>query len=84
MSKQNIEGLLTQLHAKFSDSDTSPEQEELMQRLQSQLADWDGPLPADGNIVSTTELLLEEVREKHPQLSRLIKELLDALGSSGI
>lgn len=84
MAKQKIEGLLTQLHERFADSDTSPEQEALLQQLQSQLADWDGPLPADGNIVTTTELLLEEVKEKHPQLFRIVSEMLDAFGRSGI
>ena len=84
MARQKVEGLLTQLHERFADSDTSPQQEALLQQLQGQLGEWEGPLPADGNIVNTAELLLEEVQDKHPQLSRLVSELLDVLGRLGI
>lgn len=84
MAKQHIEGLLTKLHDKFASSDTSPEQDALLRQLQSQLADWEGPLPADGNVVTTAELLLEEVDEEHPQVSSVLRELLAALGRIGI
>jgi hypothetical protein len=84
MPREKIEGLLSQLHEKFADSDTSPQQEALMQQLQSQLSEWEGPKPADGSVVTTAEMLLEEVEEKHPQLSHLLKEILDALGNIGI
>lgn len=84
MAKQKVEGLLSQLHEKFADSDTSPQQEALLQQLQSHLAEWEGPLPADGNIVNTAELLLETVEEEHPHLSRIVKEIIDALGRIGI
>lgn len=84
MARQKVEGLLTQLHERFADSDTSPQQEALLQQLQGQLAEWEGPVPADGNVVTTAELLLEEVKEQHPQLSRIVSELLDVLGRLGI
>jgi hypothetical protein len=84
MARQKVEGLLTQLHERFADSDTSPQQEALLQQLQGQLAEWEGPVPADGNVVNTAELLLEEVREKHPHLSRIVTEILDVLGRLGI
>ena len=58
--------------------------EGLLTQLQGQLAEWEGPLPADGNIVTTAELLLEEVKEQHPQLSRIVTEILDVLGRLGI
>jgi hypothetical protein len=56
----------------------------VLQQLQGQLAEWEGPVPADGNIVNTAELLLEEVQEKHPHLSRIVTEILDVLGRLGI
>jgi len=84
MPKQHIEGLLTQLHEKFATSDTSPEQEALMQQLQGQLAGWEGPTPPDGSVVSTAELLLEELKERHPQLAEVLRELVDGLGRIGI
>ena len=84
MPKDKIKGLLGQLHEKFADSETSPQQEALMQQLQSQLSEWEGPKPADGSVVTTAEMLLEEVEEQHPHLTQLLKEILDALGKIGI
>lgn len=84
MAKQHIEGLLTHLHAKFAASDTSPEQDALLRQLQGQLAEWEGPRPPDGSVVTTAELLLEALEEKHPQLSQVVRELITALGRIGI
>ncbi len=84
MPKQHIEGLLTQLHDKFATSDTSPEQEALMQQLQSQLSGWEGPEAPDGSVVTTAEMLLEELEERHPQLAQVLRELVDGLGKIGI
>jgi hypothetical protein len=84
MPKHKIAGLFTRLHEKFADSDTSPAQEALLLQLQSQLADWDGPPAADGNLVATAQLLLETLEEEHPQLSRLVQEILEAMARIGI
>jgi hypothetical protein len=84
MPKQHIEGLLGQLHDKFATSDTSPEQEALLLQLQSQLAGWEGPVPPDGSVVTTAEMLLEELEEKHPHVAQVVRELVDALGKIGI
>jgi len=84
MAKQQITGLLTQLHDRFAASDTSPQQEALLQQLQAQLADWEGPAAPDGNVVTTAELLLDELKDKHPQLAELLRELVDGLGKIGI
>jgi Domain of unknown function (DUF4404) len=81
MPIHHINGLLTQLHEKFATSDTSPEQDALLQQLQGQLG---GFVPPDGSVVTTAELLLEELKEKHPHLSQVVRELIDALGRIGI
>ncbi len=84
MPKHKIAGLFTRLHEKFANSDTSPAQEALLLQLHSQLTDWDGPRAADGNMVATAQLLLETLEEEHPQLSRAVQEILDAMGKIGI
>lgn len=84
MPTEHIEGLLGQLHDKFAGSDTSPEQEALLLQLQSQLEGWEGPAAADGSVVTTAEMLIEEMREKHPHVSQVLRELIDALGKIGI
>jgi hypothetical protein len=83
MSKQHIEGLLTNLHEKFATSETSPQQDALMQQLRGQLVDWEGPAP-DGSVVTTAEMLVDELEEEHPHLSSAVRELIDALGKIGI
>lgn len=82
--KEKMEGLLTELHEKYAASDTSPAQDALMAQLQSQLSDWDGPKPGDGSVVTTAELLIDELEERHPQLSAALRELVQALGRIGI
>jgi len=84
MPKAKIEGLLTELHDKYATSDTSPEQDAMMLQLQSHLASWDGPSPPDGSVVTTAEMLLESFKEKHPQLSAVLKEIMDNLGRIGV
>lgn len=84
MAKQKINGLLTQLHERFASSETSPQQEALLQQLHSQLVEWDGPRPPDGNVVLTAELLLEEFKEQHPHMSLVVREIIDELGRIGV
>jgi hypothetical protein len=82
--KEKMEGLLSELHAKYAASDTSPAQDALMEQLQSQLAEWDGPKPADGSVITTAELLVEELKERHPQISAVLRELVQALARVGL
>ncbi|MDR0782073.1 MAG: DUF4404 family protein [Pseudomonadales bacterium] len=82
--KAKMEGLLSTLHEKYAASDTSLEQDALMEQLQAQLTDWEGPQPADGSIITTAELLVEALEERHPQVSAALRELLQALGRIGI
>jgi len=84
MSKEKITGLVTQLHDQLTTSQTSPEQEALLLQLHSQLENWEGPPAPDGNIVNTAELVLEELDDSHPQLSLVIREIIDAMGRIGI
>lgn len=84
MAKPEIEGLLTNLHRKFAGSETSPQQEELLRQLQSQLVDWDGPRSTASDPVVTAELLAEQLQTQHPHLSGIVRELIAALGRIGI
>lgn len=83
MPKTHIEGLITQLHEKLTDSDTSPEQEAMLARMRSQLADWEGPKPPE-DFYETAELLLQEMEGDHPKAAGVIREIINALNSIGI
>jgi hypothetical protein len=84
MTTPHIDGVLSKLHERFAGSETSPQQEELLRKLQSQLIDGDGPkLAGDGPTV-TAELLAQELEEEHPHLSAIVRELIAELGRIGI
>lgn len=83
MAKQHIEGLLTQLHERFADSDTSPQQEAMLAQMQSQLTGWDGPKPPE-DFTETAEILLQEVEEDHPTAAKLVREIINALNNIGV
>lgn len=84
MAKPQIDGLLMQLHEKFAGSETSPQQEELLRQLHSQLIDWDGPRSSGDDPTVTAEMLAEELTEEHPHLAGVVRELIVALGRIGI
>lgn len=84
MPKAKIKGLISDLHEKLSDSDSSPQQELLLAQLQAQLDSWEGPQPASGDIKSITAELIEEIEEKHPKASRIAREILESLGHLGL
>ena len=76
MPKQHIEGLIGQLHDKFADSDTSPQQEAMIAQMQSQLAEWEGPNPPS-DFRETAELLYQEMEDPV-----LLKFTMDRLGQN--
>lgn len=84
MASPHIEGVIQNLHRKFAGSETSPQQEELLRKLQSQLIDWEGLRPAGDDPTVTAELLAAELEEEHPHLSGVVRELIAELGRIGI
>jgi hypothetical protein len=84
MASRHIEGVLANLNRKFAGSETSPQQEELLQKLQSQLIDWEGPKPYGDDPAVTAERLAQELEIEHPHLSGVVRELIVELGRIGI
>jgi hypothetical protein len=84
MTTEKISGLVTQLHDQITTSETSPEQEAMLLQLHSQLQNWEGAPAPDGSPITTAELVLEELEDNHPQLSLVIREIIDALARIGI
>ena len=83
MPKQHIEGLFTDLHEKFADSNTSPQQEEMLAQMQSHLAEWEGPKPPE-DFTETAEMLLQEIEDEHPKAAGIIREIINTLGNIGV
>lgn len=83
MPKTHIAGLFTQLHEKFADSETSPQQEAMLAQMQSQLSDWEGPRPPE-NFAETADRLMQEIEEEHPTAAGLLREIINALNNIGV
>ena len=83
MPKQHIEGLLSELHERFADSDTSPQQEAMLQQMRGELADWEGPKPSQ-DFYETAEMLLQDIEEDHPTAARLVREIINTLNNIGV
>jgi len=83
MPKQHIEGLISELHHRFADSDTSPQQEAMLAQMKSELAEWEGPKPSEG-FRTTAERLLQEMEEDHPLTAAVIHEIINTLNNIGV
>ena len=84
MAKQKVEGLISQLHDRIGDDETSEEQARLMAQMQSQLAGWEGERPGDGDLRTTAELLLEEIEENHPKAAMVLRDIIATLHHAGL
>jgi hypothetical protein len=84
MPKQTLQNLMSSLHDQFGDDVISPQQQQLMQDLESHIHGMDEAEPADPNIQETLTLLLDDVEERHPQSAAIIREVMEALKNMGI
>jgi hypothetical protein len=84
MSQATIKNLITSLHERFGDDLTSPQQQQLMEKLNLYSHKLDQKEPVDPDIKETLELLLEELEVQHPQAAGIIRQVIEALGNMGI
>ena len=84
MSIDNLKTLIIDLHDSFGDDKTSPQQQQLMQQLQTYVHDIDTAEPVPPNLIESAEILLDEVEEGYPQTAAIIKQVIKILGNMGI
>jgi len=84
MPKQTLQNLISSLHDQFGDDETSPQQQQLMQDLESHIHGINEAAPVDPNIQETLTHLLDEVEVRNPKSAALIREVMDALKNMGI
>lgn len=84
MAQTELQNLITSLHDTFGDDLTSPQQQQLMAKMRNHLHDVNEPEPSDISLKETTELLLEDIEEQHPQAAATVREILKMLGNMGI
>lgn len=83
MPKEHIDGLISQLHDRIATSETSPEQEALLEKMQHQVNGWEDPGAAD-ELRATAEILFEEWEEKHPTMAIIVKDIIRTLHDAGL
>ena len=83
MPQQHLENLITRLHGTFGDTNTSPQQQQLLDDLRNHL---DGkPVSSDKlSLKDSANLLLEELEIDHPQAAGILREIVETLGRLGI
>jgi hypothetical protein len=84
MPVDNLKALISALHESFGDDETSSQQQQLMQQLQTYVHDIDTAEPVPPGLIESAEILLEEVEEDYPQTAASIRQVISALSNMGI
>lgn len=84
MPKQTLQNLISSLRDQFGDDQTSPQQRQLMQDLESHIHGTNEAASADPGIQETLTQLVEEVEVRNPQSAAIIREVMEALKNMGI
>jgi Predicted hydrolases or acyltransferases (alpha/beta hydrolase superfamily) len=84
MPKAKIENLMTELHERFGEQQMSAEQQRLLRELQSHVHDVTDGAVKDPTPLETIQLMIDDLGENHPNVSALLRELLDTLKNIGV
>lgn len=84
MPKAKIENLMTELHDRFGEMETSPQQERLLAELQAHVHDVSEGSVKDPTPLETIQLMIDDLGDNHPNVSALLRELLDTLKNIGV
>lgn len=84
MPKAKIENLMTELHDRFGEMETSPQQERLLAELQSHVHDVSEGSVKDPTPLESIQLMIGDLGDNHPNVSALLRELLDTLKNIGV
>jgi len=84
MPKQAVQTLMTDLHDRFADDLTSPQQQALMEQVQSHIHNMNEAEPTDPNFLETVELLVTEVETDHPNAAAVLNQLIETLRNIGV
>lgn len=84
MPKQIVSDLIAQLHDRFGDDLTSPQQKELMSKLQAHIHNIDEEDPIEPDFLDTIEYFMSEIEAEHPTAAQITKQLLDVLKNIGV
>ena len=84
MPKEKIQHLITDLHERFGDSITSPQQEALIEQLNRHVHDMNTEEPADPDFIDTVDELIKEMEVEHPAATGVLSQVLEILKNIGV
>lgn len=84
MPKEKIQNLLTELHESYGSSEPSAQQQMLLAEVQRHVHDMGTPEVQDQSFSDTLELLVEEMKEDHPQGAAIVTQIMKVLVDIGI
>jgi hypothetical protein len=84
MPKQKVEHLITDLHERFADDLTSPEQIALLDQVKSHIHNMNEAEPADPSFLETVEQLVTEIEVEHPTAASILEQILNTLKNIGV
>ncbi|MBC6904572.1 DUF4404 family protein [Saccharophagus sp. K07] len=84
MATTKLENLMTELHERFGEVEPSPQQQQLLEDLQQRIHNVSAGGAAEPTPLDTIEVMIESLGEKHPNVTALLRELLDTLKNIGV
>ena len=84
MPREQLDTLISRLHELYGEEQPSAEQVRLMQELEQHAHTVGTEDAKDPGPLELLETMLDEFGEEHPQVSRVIREAIDALKNMGV
>jgi len=84
MPKQKAQALISDLHDRFGDDLTSPQQRELMSKLQSHIHNMDEKEPVEPGFLEALEVFITEIEDEHPRAATVVGQILETLRNIGV
>ena len=84
MPKQQVQCLISDLHDKYGDDLTSPQQQALMSQLKSHIHDLDESEPVDPGFLETIDAFITQIEDAHPNAAVVVSKILETLKNIGV
>lgn len=84
MPKDHLRALLERLRATMNEGDVSPQQQELLARVEYHIHNEGDPDPEEPSLQESMEMLIEDLSVDHPRSAAVARNILESLASMGI
>lgn len=84
MPKDHLRALLERLRATMDEGEISPQQQELLAKVEYHIHNTDEPDPEEPTLRESMEMLIEDLSVDHPRSAAVARNILESLASMGI